>query len=290
MAAGLIGITGVTGGVGRRVAERLAKRAVAQRLIVRDMSRAPQLDGAEVVQTGGYLDLDGMTEALRGVETLFLVSAHFSDDRVREHTTAVDAALAAGVKRIAYLSFLGASPKATFMAAREHYRTEQYIRDRGVSFTFLRSGLYADSAVGYFGKDGVVRGPAGDGRVSYVTRDDIADVVAVVLTSNGHEGKTYTNTGPEALTLDETAALLSEFTGRPCRYHRETMDEARQSRAHYGAPDDIVDIWISTYTAIANDELSLISDDVPRITGHPAHTLREFLRDNPDSYQHLIEG
>lgn len=291
MADGLIAITGATGGMGGRVAERLAGRGVRQRLIVRDRTRAPHIAAAEVVECGGYLDVEGMTSALRGVGTLFLVSAHFSDDRVKEHTTAVDSALAAGVKRIVYLSFMGASPEATFMAAREHYRTEQYIRQTGVPFTFLRSSLYADSAVGYFGEDGVVRGPADDGRVSFVARDDIADtVVAIVLTSDGHDGVTYNNTGPEALTFAETAALLTEVTGRPCHFHDETMDEARQSRAHYGAPDDIVDIWISTYTAIAKDELSMITDDIPRLTGHPARTLREFLRDNPDSYQHLLKN
>ena len=90
----LIGVTGATGAVGGQVARRLAQRGITQRLIVRDPERTPKLDGAEVAQMAGYGDKTSMTAALQGVHTLFLVSGHLSDDRVKEHTTAIDAALA----------------------------------------------------------------------------------------------------------------------------------------------------------------------------------------------------
>ncbi|MCC6804273.1 MAG: SDR family oxidoreductase [Anaerolineae bacterium] len=281
------GITGATGYVGGAVAARLAARGVSQRLIVRDISRAPALPGAEAVEVAGYADTDGMTRALRGIHTLFLVSAAEAPDRLQQHFSAVDAALAAGVERIVYLSFLGAAPDAAFTLARQHYHTEARIRAGGVAFTFLRDSLYADSIPHFFGRDGIVRGPAGDGRVSCVARDDVADAAAAVLMSDQHNGKTYNNTGPEALTLAEIAALISEYAGRPLSYHEETMDEAWQSRAVYNAPDFMVEAWISTYTAIAEDELSLVTDDILRLTGHPAQSLGDFLRTHPESYAHL---
>jgi uncharacterized protein YbjT (DUF2867 family) len=226
---------------------------------------------------------------LQAVQTFFLVSAHFSDDRVGEHIAAVDAALAAGVERVVYLSFLNAAPEATFTAAQEHYRTEEYIRGCGTAFTFLRSSLYADLVPRYFGaKDATLRGPARDGRVSYVTRQDICDVAAAVLSGAGHEGQTYNMTGPEALSLAEVAALLSEVSGLDCHYYDETMDEARASRAPYNAPEATVAAWISTYTAIARGELALVTDDVERLSGHPPQTLREFLLQHPESYQHIV--
>lgn len=287
----LYGITGTTGAVGKMVAEGLAKKSVQQRLIVRDSQRAPKIDGAEVVQVEeGYIDKAGMTQALHGVNTLFLVSGHFSDDRVKDHCTAIDAAVDAGVTRIVYLSFLDAAVDSTFLAGRDHYATENYIREKGISFTFLRNGLYADIIPYSFGKDGVIRGPAADGRVSYVTRADIVEVAVIVLSEDGHDNKTYNNTGREALSLSETAEILSEYTERQCSYYNETMEEARASRAVYGEPDNIVDIWISTYTAMANDEMSHISDDIERLTGHPAQTLRAFLDSHPESYQHIIDG
>jgi uncharacterized protein YbjT (DUF2867 family) len=292
-AENLIGVTGATGYIGGNVANLLAQRQQKQRLIVRDPNRAPQITSAEIVQISesGYRDKASMTTALRDVHTLFLVSGHLSDDRVKDHTTAVDSALSAGVKRIVYLSFLNAAPDATFVAAREHFQTEEYIRACDVAFTFLRAGLYADLVPLRFNAEAAtLRGPAGDGRISYVLRDDIVDLAAIVLTTTGHDGKTYNMTGSQAFTLAEVAAMLTDLTGRKCTYYDETLEEARQSRAVYNVSDEIVETWISNYTAIANDEMSLISDDIARITGRPARTLRDFLNQHPESYQHLIVG
>lgn len=288
--SGLIGITGASGGIGGRVAERLAKRGVPLRLIVRDAARAPKLPNSTVAVASDYTDRPAMVAALTGVATLLLVSAHEGGDRVVVHTAAVDAAVEAGVQRIVYLSFLNAAPDATFILARDHYHTEQAVRAAGLDFTFLRSSLYADVMPGFFGKDGVVRGPAGGGRISVVTRDDIADVAAVVLTDPSYTGQTLNNTGPEALSLAEIATILTEISERPCQYYEETLDEARQSRAVYGAPEQIVDGWISTYTAIKAGEISFVSDDVRRVTGHPPHSFRAFLERHPESYAHLLEG
>src|ERR687890_1387965 len=139
-----IAVTGATGVLGGRVAERLGGTdGIRLRLVVRDASRAPDLPGAEVVeQPGGYADGAGLAAALAGVHTLFLVSAAEAEDRLAQHLTAVDAAAAAGVERVVYTSFLGASPDATFTLARTHAATEAAIRATGMRFTFLRSSMY----------------------------------------------------------------------------------------------------------------------------------------------------
>jgi uncharacterized protein YbjT (DUF2867 family) len=121
------------------------------------------------------------------------------------------------------------------------------------------------------GDDGALRGPAGDGRISPVALDDVADAaVAVVLDLAAHAGRTYDLTGPQALTLDEVAAILTAARGRPVRYEPETIEQAYASRAGYGAPDGLVDGWVSTCTAIAAGELAGVSDDVARLTGRRA--------------------
>lgn len=128
------------------------------------------------------------------------------------------------------------------------------------------------------GEDGVIRGPAGDGRAAVVAQDDIADVaVAVLLNPGRHDRRTYDLTGPEALSLAEIAQTISDVTGRPVRYHAETLEEAYASRAHYGAPEWQVDAWVSTYTAIGAGEMAAVSDAVPTLAGHPATALRELL-------------
>jgi uncharacterized protein YbjT (DUF2867 family) len=272
----VIGVTGSTGQIGSRVARRLAADGVAQRLIVRDPARAPELPGAEVAQAA-YGEHAALLNALDGISTLLLLSATESADRISLHKATVDAAVAAGVQRIVYTSFVGASPAATFTFARDHWHTEKHVRSTGVDFTFLRDNLYLDFVPGFVGEDGVIRGPAGDGRVAAVSRDDVAEVAARVLVSEEHSGATYDLTGPSAFTLAEGAALLSEAWGRSVRYDPETLDEAYRSREGYGAPAWEVAGWVTSYAAIASGELSGVSSAVEDLTGHPPIGLAGYL-------------
>ena len=200
-------MTGSTGAVGGRVARRLAGRGVRQRLIVRDPARAPQLPGSEIAVAASYADADGMRRALTGVPTLFFVSGREQQDRIREHGAGIDAAVVAGVERIVYLSHLAAAPDAVFTLARHHFATEEHIRRTDLPFTFLRSSAYLDAMPRYAG-DGLIRGPAGEGRFAPIARDDIADVAVAVLTTDGHDGATYDMTGPELFTMAEVAERL----------------------------------------------------------------------------------
>ena len=273
----VIGLTGVTGHLGRKVLDRLVAAGTPAVLLARRPERVDAPSDWERRRCD-YADPTGAQAALRGVDVLFMVSGAETPDRVDQHVALVDAAVAAGVRHVAYTSFLGAAPDATFTLARDHWATEEHLRASGLSWTFLRDGLYADF-LPMMTVDGAIRGPAGDGRVAAVAQDDIADVAAVVLGDPGpHAGATYDLTGPEALTLDEVAQVVSEVTGTPTRYEPETLEQAYASRASYGAPDWQVDAWVSTYTAIAAGELATVSDAVPRLTGHPATSLRELLR------------
>jgi len=283
-----IGITGATGGIGGRVARQLADQGVEQRLLVRDRSRAPELAGAEIVEFGGYADGEGMSRVLEGVETLLLVSAGESSERVEEHASAIDAAVAAGVRRIVYTSFLAAAPDATFTFGRDHFHAEEHIKSTGLAWTFLRDSIYLDYIPLFAGEDGVIRGPAGAGRIAPVARDDVGEAAAAVLMSGGeHDGQAYPVTGPEAFTLAEAAQTLSRVAGREVRYEEETLEEARESRAPSGAPDWEIEGWVTSYAQIATGEMDVVSDTVERLAGHPPMTLEEFLPRHPDSWQHL---
>jgi NAD(P)H dehydrogenase (quinone) len=276
-----IAITGATGFVGSRTAARLAARGIAPRLVVRDPGRAPDVPGAEVRRASSYGDAAGMRAALEGVHALFLVPAHETADRVEQHTTAVDAAVAAGVQHLVYLSYIDASPDSTFTLGRQHGATEEHIRATGVPHTFLRMNLYLDFIPSMAGDDGVIRGPAGDGRLAAVAREDVATAAAAVLAQDGHEGAVYDLTGPEAQTLAEAAATISRVTGRTVTFHDETEEEAYASRAVYGAPDWQVEAWVSTYLAIRAGDLAHVSGDVRRLTGEPPMSLEALLRGAP---------
>ncbi|EWT01544.1 nucleoside-diphosphate sugar epimerase [Intrasporangium oryzae NRRL B-24470] len=272
-----LAVTGSTGWLGGLVASDLAARGVAQRLLVRDPGRAPVLPGAVAVQSA-YRDRSTAEAALAGVTTLFMVSAAENADRLDEHRAFVDAAAAAGVGHIVYVSFFGAAPDATFTLARDHWATEEHVKASGMAWTFLRDNLYLEFIDQMVGEDGVIRGPAGEGRAAVVSHDDIARAaVAVLLSPAEYRGATYDLTGPEALTLAEMARTIGEVQGRHVTFHDETLPEAYASRAAYGAPDWQVDAWVSTYTAIAAGELDGVSDDVERLTGRRPVSLREYL-------------
>jgi NAD(P)H dehydrogenase (quinone) len=272
-----LAVTGSTGVLGGMVAQRIADAGIAQHLPVRSIDKAPVLPGA-VVLPFSCDDREASLVALEGIHTLFMVSAAEHEHRVDQHKAFIDSAVAAGVRHIVYTSFFGAAPDAVFTLGRDHYATEQYIEASGLSWTFLRDNFYLDFMKYLVGPDGVIRGPAGDGRMSSVARVDIADVAAAVLLDvDAHHNVTYDLTGPEALTLEEAAAILTELTEKTVTFQNETVEEAYASRAQWNAPDWQNDAWVSTYTAIASGELAPVSGAVEAITGHRPLSLRELL-------------
>jgi NAD(P)H dehydrogenase (quinone) len=283
----LIAVTGATGHLGRRVVRHLAERGAAQRLVVRDPSRAPTGPGITAA-AASYQDADALRAALDGVGTLFLVSAHEDPNRMRLHAAAVEAAAAAGVERIVYTSFMGASPQASFTYARDHAHTERAIRDAGMRLTALRDAMYAEYAPLLVGGDGVIRGPAANGRVAWVAHEDVARLAVEALLDPVHADRVWDVSGPEPLDLHETAAVLSEVVGRPIRYQPETLEEAWASRA--GAEDWQIEGWIGSYVAIATGELGVTSHTVEHVTGRRPLTLAELLRAEPETWAHLARG
>ncbi|MDV8149909.1 SDR family oxidoreductase [Arthrobacter sp. B10-11] len=274
-----LAVTGSSGHLGGLVARILADAGQPQRLLVRDAARAPDLPGAvPVVST--YADPELAGTSLAGVKTLLMVSAAEAEDRLRTHYAFVDAAADAGVEHIVYTSFFGASANCTFTLGRDHYATEERIKASGMNYTFLRDNLYLDFLPLMVGEDGVIRGPAGDGVMAAVTRGDIGRCAAAVLAApEMHVGRTYDLTGPEDLSLQRAAELLTAGTGRTISYHSETVEEAYASRASFGAPDWQLDAWVSTYTAIANGELAGPTSDVRVLTGREPQGLADFLQE-----------
>ncbi len=281
----VIAVTGASGQLGRRLVRHLTEAGVAVRLVVRDPARTPQIPGAQVA-VAAYEDERAMVAALDGVGTVFLVSAHEDRNRVQVHRKAVAAVAAAGVERVVYTSFMGAAPNSTFTYARDHALTERMIAEAGLALTALRSSLYADVAPLFVGSDGTMRGPGGDGRVAWVAREDVTRLAAAVLVDAGHANQTYDVSGPEAITMTETARLLTGVTGRPIGYVPETIEEARASRAGAGEPWQI-EGWVSSYYAVATGETSVTSHTVEHVTGVRPWTFAEFLHNEPESWAHL---
>lgn len=263
----LIGVTGSTGQLGGMVAQHLFDAGAELRLLARNPERAPKLAGAEAVACE-YANTPATRAALDGVATLFMVSAHEGPERLGQHLALVDAAAEAGVEHIVYVSFYKTGPECTFLLGRDHWETEQHIRASGMRFTFLRDNFYAEMFPLWVGEDDTIRGPAGDGKVTPVSRNDVAEVAATVLQHPAaHADETYSLTGSEELTMTEIAAALSTQRGTSVHFVNETIDEARASRMAPGVEDWQIDAWISTYTAFAAGELVPATSDVATLLG-----------------------
>lgn len=285
MSTAPIVVTGATGGLGVRAVRHLVAAEVPLRLVVRDPDRAPAAPGAEVV-VADLADGEALRRAFDGARTVLLVSASESPDRQRLHEVPVAAASDAGVERVVYTSFLGAAPAASFPYARDHAHTERAIRATGMSLTALRDSLYADIVPSLVGGDGAIRGPADDGRVAWVAREDVARLAVATLLDDAHADRTYDVTGPEPLDLHETVAQLAAATGRDdLRYVPETLDEARRSRA--GAEPWQIEGWIGSYLAIATGELAVTSHTIEAVTGRRPWTFAQYLDAEPQTWRHL---
>lgn len=268
-----LAITGSSGNIGGMVARHLSTRGLPLILPLRNSAKAPNLTNCEA-RRFAYGDLELAKQALNGVDVLFMVSASESPLREQEHLTLVQAASEAGVKHIVYLSFAQAALDSTFTLARTHAVTENAIRQTNMRYTFLRDNFYSEMMATIADADGIIAGPADEGRVVCVLQRDVAQAAANIIAdiacyNHHHDNQTYTLTSSQSLSFAEIAAVLTEITGKPHCYHNETVEEAFASRkAEYSDTSDWqIEAWVSTYTAIAKGELATVSDDLPQLLG-----------------------
>ena len=272
-----IAVTGVTGNLGGMVSRLCKKNGIEVRNLARNVEKAEKLGFSNVFKSS-YDKSEDTVKSLEGIEVLFMVSGSENPNRVQQHKDFIDAAKIAGVSHIIYLSFYNASKNSIFTLGRDHYATEEYIKENGFKYTFLRDNFYADFFVDLCREYGEIKGPAGNGKVSAVVRSDVSEVAAKILENLGKwENQTLNMTGPEELSMAEIVKAVSEYFGKEIKYIEETVEEAYESRKIWKAEQWEYDSWVSTYTAIAENEQSGISNDIEKVLGRKATSLAEYL-------------
>ena len=273
-----IAVTGVTGNLGGMVSRLCKKNGIEVRNLARNVEKAEKLGFSNVFKSS-YDKSEDTVKSLEGIEVLFMVSGSENPNRVQQHKDFIDAAKIAGVSHIIYLSFYNASKNSIFTLGRDHYATEEYIKENGFKYTFLRDNFYADFFVDLCREYGEIKGPAGNGKVSAVVRSDVSEVAAKILENPGKwENHTLNMTGPEELSMTEIVKAVSEYLGKEIKYIEETVEEAYESRKIWKAEQWEYNSWVSTYTAIAENEQSGISNDIEKVLGRKASSLEEYLK------------
>lgn len=213
-------ITGATGQLGRLVVARLKTLAPALPLVALVRTPAKAADLGIATREADYTRPETLAAALAGVDTLLLISANEVGRRAGQHRNVIDAAKAAGVQRIVYTSLLHAD-RSPLDLAQEHRETEAMLQASGITHTLLRNGWYTENYTGSIAgalAGGSFLGSARDGRIASAPRADYAEAAAVVLSTPGHDGKTYELAGDSAYTLAELAAEVSRQTGKTLPY------------------------------------------------------------------------
>jgi NAD(P)H dehydrogenase (quinone) len=272
----MIVVTGATGLLGGAVVERLLTRVPATEIgvSVRDPAKAEALaDRGVRVRRGDYDDAASLSHPFEGAEQLLLVSAAATGEAaLRQHRTAIDAARAAGVRRIVYTSHMGANPASAFAPMPDHAATEALLADSGLAFTALRNGFYASSGRMLLGEaleTGELAAPA-DGPVSWTAHDDLAEAAAIVLTDEGRfEGPTPPLTGSAALDL---AGVAAAALGRPIR--RTVLTDAQYREA---LPEAAADMLLGLFAASRAGEFAAVDPTLGELLGRPPLTVRDVL-------------
>ena len=272
----MIVVTGATGLLGGAVVERLLGKVPAAEIgvSVRDPAKATALaDRGVRLRRGDYDDAASLAHAFEGAEQLLLVSAAATGEpALRQHATAIDAARAAGVRRIVYTSHMGANPASAFAPMPDHAATEAMLADSGLAFTALRNGFYTSSGrmlLGQAFETGELAAPA-DGPVSWTAHDDLAEAAAIVLTDEGRfEGPTPPLTGSAALDL---AGLAAEVIGRPIR--RTVLTDAQYREA---LPEPVAEMLLGLFAASRAGEFAAVDPTLGELLGRPPLTVRDVL-------------
>ncbi|HEY3515534.1 MAG TPA: NAD(P)H-binding protein [Gammaproteobacteria bacterium] len=283
-------VSGASGQLGSLVIEELLARKVAPENLIL-VSRTPNTDHLKAyaargasVRFGDFSEPESLDDAYRGGTRMLLISINGGGgDRPELHKAAIDAAVRAGVKHIAYTSYVNADVNEASTIAVDHRRTERILQDSGVAWTLLRNQIYANGLVDQAVQivhDGALVTHTPDARVAYVTREDCAAAAAAVLATPGHENKAYNITGPDAIGPRELVALASEISGKHVELMVYTEAEYRAQLAQSGMPEAAINGTISFAAELDSPHLREPSTAVAELTGRPAKSVRQLLLDN----------
>lgn len=280
-----IAVTAASGNLGPLVVDALLERGVRPSQIVavvRDPVKADAMAAQGVsIRQGNYDNYPSLVGAFEGVAKVLVISGSELGRRVQQHANAIDAAREAGVQLVAYTSVLRASSATINPVLAEHVGTEQYLAEAGIPSVLLRNGFYTENYAEQARQalaSGEILTSAGTGRTASAPRRDFAEAAATVLTTPGHEGRTYELAGDSGWTMREFAATLEAIGDR--RVVLRELDAAQHLEALLGAgvPQPYAEMAVAIDQAAAAGELDTLGDDLATLAGRPTTSLEDGLR------------
>jgi uncharacterized protein YbjT (DUF2867 family) len=281
----MILITGASGNVGKEVLKQITQTGVEVRAAFQSVSKAAGApSGVEIVAVD-YNQPETLQAALKAVERVFLVGPP-TDQLPALERKAMEVIVQSGVRQVVKLSAMGGR-EAIF--PRQHAQSEDYIQSTGVPYTFLRPNGFIQNMVNYnaptINAQSAFYGSEGDGRVSHIDIRDVAAVAVKALTEDGHVGKAYTLTGPEALTNKQIAQILSDELGREIRFINLAPAQLKEALLSAGVPEWNADALLDLQRLYREDKASTVTRDVEQILGRKAISFAQFFRDYRSDFE-----
>ena len=283
----MIVVTGATGRLGRAIVEKLVELVPAHGGVgasVRDPEKAASLSALGVrVRRGDFADPQSLRQAFEGATQVLIVSSNArasGGDPLAQHRSAIEAARAAGARRIVYTSHMAASASSAFPPMLDHQATEAMLKQCGLAWTALRNGFYAASGIALMGdalRTGLLETPV-DGKIAWTAHADLAEAAAAILADEGrYDGPTPPLTGSQALDFADLAGIASELLGKPV--HRETLpDEVLRAKiVARGAPEAAATMLLGLYAASRNGEFATVDPTLGQLLGSSPTTMRELI-------------
>jgi len=275
-----IGITGATGQLGKLVIDQLKGKVGKDNIVafVRNPEKAKDL-GVEA----RYFDYDKpehLVEQLKGIDSLFFISANEIGQRVRQHKNVIDAAKKAGIKWLVYTSLLHADA-TTINLAEEHLETEKLLKDSGIDYTILRNGWYTENYTGSIEgaiAGGAFIGSAGTGKISSAARADYAEAASVVLSNQSYKGKVLELAGDNAYTLSDFAAEISKQTGKNIPYKNLPEEEYAKILESFNIPKGFATAIASWDVSVSNGDLFDTTQQLSKLIGRPTTSMAESVK------------
>jgi NAD(P)H dehydrogenase (quinone) len=281
----MILVTGATGNLGRATVEFLIKKVPATEvaILVRDADKAADLKALGVdVRIGDYHDKDSLVKAFQGVEKVLLISSNDFNDRLGQQKKAVDAAKEAGVKHILYtgVSMQNIEHSALKPFMGDHFDTENHILESGLTYTFLRDNLYGDVLPMFVGEHVLETGinfPAGNGRVPYALRTEMAEAFANVLSTTGHENKIYDISNVESYSYQDVADALSSHSGKTVVYNDVSVEDFTKALTEAGVPEGVIGFSIGFALATKANDFDIPNNHLEQLLGRKPSNLNQFI-------------
>lgn len=280
----MLAITGATGQLGQATLRALSAKTTPDQLValVRDPQKATALYQQGVhVRQGNYNNVASLVAAFQGVATVLLISGTDMAARTQQHRNVIDAAREAGVQHLVYTSVLNPSTASAFIASPSHVATEAHLRASGLTYTLLRNTLYLDLVPMLVGKEALPSGQfyfaAGTGQASFALRAEIAEALAHVLTTSGHENQTYDIAPAPTYSMQDVAAVISEVSGQPVAYVPVSSEDMAAGMRRKQVPEHLTELVVSMAQAMAQQEFNASSPVFEQLLGRKPTDLKTYL-------------